>query len=1110
MTEPPRASQGLAPEAKRELLARLLREKAAREAIHPLSRGQAALWLLHQVAPDSAAYNVAFTATIRSAVDVTVLNRALARLTQRHEMLRTTYGEESGRPVQRINASADVTVEATEARTWTPDELQRRIAESYARPFDLERGPVVRVTLFHRALAEHVLLITNHHIAYDGSSIGILVAELLMLYAAERDGREPPLASLPARYADFVRWQENLLTGRAGPEMWAYWQRQLGGPLPTLELPTDRTRPSVQSFRGGTHAFRVEERLATRLRELARQQGATLYMVLFAAFAVLLHRYSGQEDILIGSPTAGRSLGEFEGLIGYFVNPVVLRADLSGNPTVTELLVRARTLVVEALKHADYPFPLLVQRLNPPRDPSRSTLFQVDFNFVKLGQLGVAGAPPSANAVSRVTLGGLDLEVFSIPQQEGQFDLAFDVVDTGGALVADLKFSDIFTAATIERMEGHLQVLLQAIVERPELPIAELPLLTEAEGARAAARRDPAASYFKGGTLHERFERQAARTPEAIAVSYESEQLTYAELNGRANQLAYRLIEMGVGTGDLVGLRIDRNLSLVVGILGILKAGGAYLPLDPAYPTDRVHFMLRDSRTRVVVTQTSLADDLEDAGIRRALLDEPLSGSAANPGCSVQPEDLAYVMYTSGSTGTPKGVQITHANVGRLFDATDHWYHFGPDDVWTLFHSYAFDFSVWELWGALLYGGRVVVVPYLVSRSPDVFRELLIRERVTVLNQTPGAFRQLIQSDIAQPKASLALRYVIFGGEALELQSLRPWFDRHGDRRPELVNMYGITETTVHVTYRPISAADVEAGIGSVIGVPIPDLQVYVLDQALRPVPIGVPGEMYVGGAGLARGYLERPELTAERFLPDRLSGERGARLYKTGDLARLLVDGGLEYLGRIDDQVKIRGHRIELGEIEAVLVQHRAVREAVVVARPDGSGAKRLVAYWVPAAGESAPILSELRSFLKEKLPEYMVPAAFVQLDGLPLTQNGKVDRRALPTPDQSRPDLDTGFVAPRTPMEKQLADIWADLLGLDRVGIYDNFFELGGHSLLATQLRSRLAAAFQQEVPLRALFEAPCVARLGEIVEALVWESRNGPDASGGTSDDREEIEI
>ena len=593
-------------------------------------------------------------------------------------------------------------------------------------------------------------------------------------------------------------------------------------------------------------------------------------------------------------------------------------------------------------------------------------------------------------------------------------------------------------------------------------------------------------NHTRDKCIHELFEAQAERTPEAVALIFEDQHLTYRELNERANQLAHHLQKLGVGPETLVGLFLERSLEMVVGLVAILKAGGAYVPMDPKYPRERLTFMLKDAHSPVVVTQKLLEGDLSDGNAKVICLDsdwlEISCEPTTNPVSDTQPHHLAYVIYTSGSTGTPKGSLISHCNVVRLFQETQVWFNFTQSDVWTLFHSCAFDFSVWELWGALFNGGRLVIVPFSVSRTPEDFHRLLCEEGVTVLNQTPSAFRQLIQVDeVKGPSPSLALRLIIFGGEALDFGSLKPWFERHGDQKPRLVNMYGITETTVHVTYRPIDAADLFGG--SMIGIPIPDLQVYLLDEQGHSVPFGVPGEICVGGAGVGRGYLNRPELTAEKFIADPFSPKPGARLYKTGDLARYLPDGNLEFLGRIDQQVKIRGFRIELGEIEAVLNGHPAVRESVVIAREDVPGEKILAAYLV-VRQEPAPTATELREFLLKKLPDYMVPAAFVKLEKLPLTPNGKIDRKALPGTDENRLGLGVQFVAPTTPTEVALAKIWCELLGVNQIGIHENYFELGGHSLMAVRLINEISRQMKFDLPLRTLFQHPTIQELAKVL--------------------------
>jgi amino acid adenylation domain-containing protein len=673
--------------------------------------------------------------------------------------------------------------------------------------------------------------------------------------------------------------------------------------------------------------------------------------------------------------------------------------------------------------------------------------------------------------------------------------------------------TDLFNSETVERMNGHFLTLLEGIIANPSERISQLPLLTKSEQQQLLMDwNNTQVDYPANKCIHQLFEEQVERTPDAVAVVFEGQQLTYNELNCRANQLAHYLQSLGVKPDELVGICVERSLEMIVGLLGILKAGGAYLPLDPEYPSERLSFMLEDAQLSLLLTQQKLGENLPQHQASIICLDTDwekiAENSQSNPENTVTPDNLAYVIYTSGSTGKPKGVLVNHSNVVRLFAATDAWYNFNSQDVWTLFHSYAFDFSVWEMWGALLYGGRLVVVPYLVTRSPEAFYQLLCQEKVTILNQTPTAFRQLIQVEeslkgsfpplsrgVRGDRSSttdndLSLRLVIFGGEALEINSLQPWFNRHGDQCPQLVNMYGITETTVHVTYRPLSMTDLDS-TASVIGCPIPDLQVYLLDQYLQLVPVGVPGEMYVGGAGVTKGYLNRPELTTERFIPSPF--ENSNKLYKTGDLARYLPKGELEYLGRIDNQVKIRGFRIELGEIEALLASHPQIWETVVIVRDDTTGDKRLVAYIVPQS-EKTITINEIRQFLKAKLPSYMVPNAFVILDALPLTANGKIDRRALP-PSESSSETSEKYVAPRNPIEDILVNVWSEILKVEKVGINDNFFELGGHSLLATKLVAQIRDRLKIELPLRQLFNTATLAELAQGIEQLKQQTPDSP---------------
>ncbi|HEY7492545.1 MAG TPA: amino acid adenylation domain-containing protein, partial [Candidatus Tectomicrobia bacterium] len=1027
--------------------------RTTRDGELPLSFAQQRLWFLDQLEPGSAFYNIFAPVQLKGFLDLPALAQTFTEVMRRHEILRTHFPTVEGRPIQVIAPATAMRLPVVDLQALPGRERQtaaQRVAtEEAQRPFDLANGPVVRVLVLHLEAEEYLVLVTMHHIVSDGWSAGVLLHEVAALYDAFATGQPSPLAELPLQYADFAAWQRQWLQDDVLERQLAYWKHQLGPPLPMLQLPMDRPRPAVQRFRGARQALHLSPQLSESLRALSRQEGVTLFMTLLAAFKTLLCRYTGQDDILVGSPIANRTRAEIEGLVGFFVNTLVLRTDLSGNPSFRELMGRVREVALEAATHQDLPFEKLVDELQPTRDLSRTPLFQVVFVL--------ANVPRRALALSGLTLRPLEVEGGT-----AKFDLTLYMTDTKQGLAGRVEYNtDLFDDATISRMLGHFQTLLEGLVENPDRRLADLPLLTDDERHQLLHVLNKAERVSRRGLcLQQWFEAQVEHTPNHVAIVFEGEPLTYRELNARANQLAHYLRTLGVKPDVLVGMYMERSLEMVIGILGILKAGGAYVPMDPAYPRERLAFMLEETQTPVLLTQQSLRAGLPEHTAHVICLDTQwdtmASERADNPLVEITPDALAYVIYTSGSTGQPKGVLVTHYQVVRLFEATHAWYQFDASDVWTLFHSYAFDFSVWELWGALLYGGRLVIVPYWVSRSPDAFYELLGREQVTVLNQTPSAFRQLIQAEEqAESRQQLALRLVIFGGEALELQSLRPWIARHGDQRPQLVNMYGITETTVHVTYRPITAADVSQAAGSVIGRALPDLHIYIFDQHWQPVPIGIPGEMYIGGAGVARGYLHRPELTAERFLPDPWSNDPAARLYKTGDLARYLPGGDIEYLGRIDQQVKIRGFRIELGEIEIALAQHAAVREVVVLAREDTPQDKRLVAYVV--VEDPAPAVTALRDFLKGTLPDYMIPAAFVMLDALPLTANGKLDRQALPAPDTSRPALTETWVAPTTPTEATLASIWAAVLGLERVGVKDNFFTLGGDSILSIQIIAR-----------------------------------------------------
>ncbi|MGR0134579.1 pyoverdine non-ribosomal peptide synthetase PvdD [Pseudomonas aeruginosa] len=1045
-----------------------------------LSYAQERQWFLWQLEPESAAYHIPSVLRLRGRLDLDALQRSFDSLVARHETLRTRFRLDGDEARQEIAASMALPLDIVALGPLEEGALARQVETTIARPFDLERGPLLRVSLLRLAEDDHVLVLVQHHIVSDGWSMQVMVEELVQLYAAYSRGLEVALPALPIQYADYALWQRSWMEAGEKERQLAYWTGLLGGEQPVLELPFDRPRPVRQSHRGAQFILELDIDLSQALRRVAQQEGATAFALLLASFQALLYRYSGQADIRVGVPIANRNRVEIERLIGFFVNTQVLKADLDGRMGFDELLAQARQRALEAQAHQDLPFEQLVEALQPERSLSHNPLFQVLFNYQ-------SEARGNGQAFR---FDELQMESVQFDSRTAQFDLTLDLTDEEQRFCAVFDYAtDLFDASTVERLAGHWRNLLRGIVANPRQRLGELPLLDAPERRQTLSEWNPAQRECAvQGTLQQRFEEQARQRPQAVALILDEQRLSYGELNARANRLAHCLIARGVGADVPVGLALERSLDMLVGLLAILKAGGAYLPLDPAAPEERLAHILDDSGVRLLLTQGHLLERLpRQTGVEVLAIDGlVLDGYAeSDPLTTLSADNLAYVIYTSGSTGKPKGTLLTHRNALRLFSATEAWFGFDERDVWTLFHSYAFDFSVWEIFGALLYGGRLVIVPQWVSRSPEDFYRLLCREGVTVLNQTPSAFKQLMavacSADMATQQP--ALRYVIFGGEALDLQSLRPWFQRFGDRQPQLVNMYGITETTVHVTYRPVSEADLEGGLVSPIGGTIPDLSWYILDRDLNPVPRGAVGELYIGRAGLARGYLRRPGLSATRFVPNPFPGGAGERLYRTGDLARFQADGNIEYIGRIDHQVKVRGFRIELGEIEAALAGLAGVRDAVVLAH-DGVGGTQLAGYVVADSAEDAERLREsLRESLKRQLPDYMVPAHLMLLERMPLTVNGKLDRQALPQPDASLSQQ--AYRAPGSELEQRIAAIWSEILGVERVGLDDNFFELGGHSLLATRVISRVRQEQQLDASLKALFERPVLEAFAQGLE-------------------------
>ncbi len=1081
----------------------------AQEAIaeHPLSHGQRALWFLQQMAPDSGAYNLVHAARIRTELDIPAFRRAFQSLVDRHPTLRTTFIVRNGEPLQRVHEHMEVCFQEKDASTWSEAHLNERLAEEVYRPFDLVHGPLMRVVLFTRSVGDYIALMAMHHIVTDLWSLAIIMSELGVLYSAERAGTPASLKPPRAEYTDYVRWQAEMLDSPEGERFWAYWRRQLSGELSVLNLPTDRPRPPIQTYRGATRSLRFDQDLTQKLKLLSKASGTTLFRTLLAAFQVLLHRYTGQEEILVGSPKASRSRN-WARVVGYFVNPVVLRANLAGNPPFSIFLNQVRQTVQESFEHGTYPFPLLVERMQPARDFSRSPLFQVMFAWQKTTRM-IDSQGMTSFALNEtkglMQLGDLPFEVVALEQRIVPFDLTLLMAEAGDELAASIEYNtDLFDADTIMRMLAHFQILLEGIVADPDQRLSELPLLTEAE------RSDLLVEWNRTATAPKRhddiprlFEAQVAQAPDAVAVVLETEQLTYAELNQRANQLAHYLRRLRVGPEVIVGLLVERSAEAIVGLLGILKAGGAYLPLDPSIPQERLDFVLEDAQVRVLLTQKQLASRLpafqaeagREAERKVICLDTDWQAIARespdNPASQATADNLAYVIYTSGSTGKPKGVLISNETIAHHCQDIQKHFQLNADDRVLQFASFSFDQSLEQILASLITGTA------LVLRGPEVwptteFSRVVSDFGLTVVNLPPAYWHQWVQ-DWAEAGGEIAneqLRLVISGGDVMQSESLRLW-EETPTRSARLLNAYGPTETTITATTFEIPLRFNRGHIP--IGRPVANRTIYILDRYTNPVPVGVPGELHIGGRRLARGYLDGPELTAERFMPDPFSNEPGARLYKTGDLARYLPDGDIEFLGRVDYQVKIRGFRVELGEIETVLGRHPGVRDVAVLiqeAKPASADGevpgwdKRLVAYLV-AKQQPAPAASELRDFLRKNLPEYMIPSAFVWLDILPRTPSGKIDRRSLPISDHAGPEREDTYVAPRTLVEKDLAQMWAEVLGLERVGIHENFFDLGGHSLMATQLISRVHTAYQVDLPLRRLFEIPTVAGLAAIVE-------------------------
>ncbi|HEY0737424.1 MAG TPA: amino acid adenylation domain-containing protein [Herpetosiphonaceae bacterium] len=1039
----------------------------------PLSFAQERIWFLHQMFPDSAGYHLPIGFRLVGKLDRSCLEQSLGELRRRHAILRTTFHEVSGKPAQVIGTAAEIALSCIDLRHLAPaereQELQRRATEAYEQPFDLMRGALIRPMLFLLDENEHLLLITLHHIVSDGWSNGILLKELGEIYAALTAGQRSPLPEPAYQFAEIAAWERQRFERNALEPARAYWTVQLAGSQTVLQLPTDRPRPTVPTSAGAVYRFQLPAPLLTGLQEVCQREHITLVMALLSALKILLYRYTDQSDLSIGLPVLNRQRREAEGLIGIFVNTLVLRTDLSGNPSFQALLRRVRDTALQAYQHQSYPFEKLVDALQITRDPSSTPLFQV---MLSIG----------AGAESDESWPGLTLHAYEVERRGANFDLTLEVTEhSDGLHCAFVYRADLFEAATVERMARHFCALLEAGVAQPETPIELLPLLSQPEQRQILEDWNATqVVYPQAHCLHQLVEEQAERTPDAVAVSFEARsrepvQLTYRQLNQRANQLAHFLIARGVGQEMLVGIAAERSLELVIGLLGVLKAGAAYVPLDPTYPPDRLAYMLQDSNVAVLLTQERLLGErigLPASGATVVCLDRDWTRiaehAATSPTVDRSPDHLAYMIYTSGSTGKPKGALNTHRGIVNRLLWMQAEYGLTAADRVLQKTPFSFDVSVWEFFWPLITGARLVVARPDGHKDPAYLVEIIQREAITTLHFVPSMLQVFLDEPGVAGCASL--KRVICSGEALPYDLQERFFARSG---AELHNLYGPTEAAVDVTYWACERGSTRRMVP--LGRPVANTEIYILDRHLQPVPIGVGGELHIGGVQVGRGYLNQPELTAAKFITDPFHQRGDNRLYKTGDLARFLPDGTIEYLGRIDHQVKLRGLRIELGEIEAVLAQHPVVREAVVVAREYAPGDLRLVAYVVESReprtqnleaevpdstspGGHPALGSALRSFLAEQLPEYMLPSAYVLVEALPLSPNGKIDRRALPEPETTASRGQREFVAPQNAIEREITAIWQNVLQTPQVSVLDNFFELGGNSLLVIQVRAHI----------------------------------------------------
>jgi len=1105
---------------KTQILDFLKRQSANEIETHALSYAQQSLWFLNQAFPDSPAYNVAFTARISSTLDLNAFRLAFQALVDRHPMLRTSYFAENGVPYQRIFGFKEVDYIEIAATGWSEEKLHESVTDAYKKPFDLETDTMLRIHLFVVDPSDYVFLLTSHHIAVDGWSMWILLDELRTLYQNYATGKGLHLKRIESEYTHYVQWQEQILNSEKGERLWEYWKNQLGGHLPQLQFPNSSNRPSMHDFEGGSHVFYLNQNLFAKINQLARSEGVTLYTIMLAVYQVMIHRYTGQDDILVSSPIAGRSRPEFSDIVGCFVNPVVIRGKIKTGLTFRDFLQETRKIVLAALNNQDYPLPLLTKRLQPKRNMSNSPLFQVDFVLQKPHRsddiIALFGTAVDSGVMD---FAGLKLASYYIPQQQGQLDLSLELIEVNNTLCGNFKYrQSAFDAPTIARMHKHYTTLLTSIVDQPDQLVSDLPMISEKErnlllyawsrGNAEAAHQDLTA--FR--SIPEMVEQHAASKPEAIAVTCENDTINYADLNASANRLARYIIAKGVGVESLVGIYMHKSIDLIVSILGVLKAGGSYLPLDPTYPLNRIAFILEDSKAPLLLTNTSLSQELPQNTADILCLDRITESCACerreNIGSELDPDHLAYVIYTSGSTGKPKGVMIQHGSLTNAFSAWEEAFQLDSIRSHLQLASFSFDVFTGDFVRALCSGSRLILCPKHLLMDPENLFHLMQKCKVEFAEFVPAVLRELIRYLENQSLKLDFLKILACGSDTWtmsEYHKIKGFISSEA----RLINSYGTTEATIDSTFYESQIADTEDNMVVPIGRPFANMQTYILDTHLQPTPIGIPGELHIGGKGLARGYLNRSKLTSEKFVPNPFGKETGDRLYKTGDLARYRPNGNIELIGRMDYQVKIRGFRVEPGEIESLLEQFPGIDQSVVVVYGDDDDTKKLVAYYTTNVHAEVDFIT-LQKFLNTKLPDYMIPSFFCILDEFPLTPNGKINRTGLPDPTIKRSKLLQEYVAPATESEIIVADIWKSILGVDKISIHDTFFEVGGHSLLLTQLHSRLKEKFDINLTLRNLFEAITIKALGELIDALIWASKGELHQPKHDRVGREELQI